>query len=81
MTPMATGHDAAATHDAHDAHDDHGHGHADDHHDHGHGHDAHDDHGHADAGGWVLIPLLAGLVIGLVLAFVFGLDPDAVPLV
>ena len=40
-----------------------------------------DDHGHADAGGWVLIPLVAGAVIGLVLVAVFGIGADALPIV
>jgi hypothetical protein len=44
----------------HDAHDD-------------HGHDAHDHDDHGSGGdGWVLIPIAVGLVIGIVLAIVFG---------
>jgi len=77
---MATGHDAATTHDDHDHDHDHGddHGHVD----HGHGDDhGHDDDRHADAGGWVLIPLVAGAVIGLVLVAVFGIGADALPIV
>jgi hypothetical protein len=75
---MATGHDAATLHDDHDHGDDRGH----DDHDHDHGHDDHDGHGHvADAGGWVLIPLVAGVVVGLVLAVVFGIGADALPIV
>ncbi|WP_426573767.1 hypothetical protein [Aquihabitans sp. McL0605] len=64
------GDDVVAGHD----HDDHGHDAHDD-----HGHDAHDDHG---SGGdrWVLIPLLVGLVIGLILAAYFGLASGASPL-
>lgn len=91
---MATGHDPAITHDDHDR-EDHGHGsyalghgpddhaagsyalgHGPDDHDHGH-----DEHGHADAGGWVLIPLVVGAVIGVVLAVVFGIGADALPIV
>lgn len=62
---------------SHDVHDDHGHG--------AHGHDDHDDHGHGDghhgAGGdsWVLVPLLVGLVIGIVVLAVLGLDSGAAP--
>lgn len=58
---MASGHDS---HD-HDSHDDHGH---DD-----HGHDAHDDHG-SGGDAWVLAPLLVGLVIGLAIVIILGLD-------
>ena len=73
MSAMATGHDAASDHADHD----HGHGH-DDHDDHGHGHD---DHRHGDGSGWVLIPLAAGLVVGLVLAIVFGIGADALAII
>ena len=57
----------------HDAHDDHGHdahGHDD------HGHDAHDDHG---SGGdfWVVPPLVIGMIVGIVLVVIFGLDSGA----
>ena len=60
----------------HDAHDDHGHdahGH-DDHDDHGHG--GHDDHG---SGGdfWVVPPIAIGLIIGIILVVVFGLESGA----
>jgi hypothetical protein len=81
--PMATGHDAATIHDDRDHTDDHGHDdHDHGHDDHDHGHDDHDGHGHvADAGGWVLIPLVVGAVVGLVLAVVFGIGADALPIV
>jgi hypothetical protein len=61
--------------DAPEDHDDHGHD-AHGHDDHGHdGHDDHDDHGaHGEADDkWVLLPLIAGLVIGLAVALYFGL--------
>jgi hypothetical protein len=52
--------------------------------DHGHDDHGHDDHGHDDHGdhptespGWVLLPLLVGLVLGIVLIVVLGLQPDA----
>ncbi|MBX3283901.1 MAG: hypothetical protein R2746_13170 [Acidimicrobiales bacterium] len=62
----------------HDAHDDHGHD-AHGHDDHGHG--GHDDHGHdhpeptGDA--WVVPPIAIGLVIGIVLVVIFGLESGA----
>ncbi|MFN8018053.1 MAG: hypothetical protein U0P45_08005 [Acidimicrobiales bacterium] len=58
------------SHDDHDhGHDDHGH----DDHDHGHGHDDHhDDHG-SGGDAWVLIPIIAGLVIGLIVVIALGL--------
>ncbi|NLV54350.1 MAG: hypothetical protein GXY13_01925 [Acidimicrobiales bacterium] len=45
----------------------------------------HDDHGHDDGHGdedprWVLVPLLVGLVIGIVLIAVLGVQSDAAPL-
>jgi hypothetical protein len=50
------------------------------------GHDAHDDHGH-DAHGhddhgsggdfWVVPPLVIGLIIGIVLVVLFGLESGA----
>ena len=46
----------------------------------------HDDHGHDDHGdhpvesaGWVLVPLAVGLVVGLVLVALLGLESGAVP--
>ncbi len=41
----------------------------------------HDDHGDhpAEDPRWVLVPLLAGLVLGIVLVVVLGLDADALP--
>jgi hypothetical protein len=60
----------AAGHDAHDSH-----GHDD------HGHDAHDDHGHDSHGSggdfWVVPPLVIGLIIGLIIVVVFGLQSGA----
>lgn len=59
--------------------DDRDHGHDD------HGHDGHDDHddGHddhpADDPRWVLASLAVGLVVGVLLVAVLGLDPDAAP--
>lgn len=56
----------------------------DDHLDHGVG-GGHDSHGHdehpAEGDGWVLVPLVAGLVIGLILAVVFGLASGAASVV
>lgn len=58
--------------DAHAGEDDHGHG---GHDDHGHGHD---DHGHGEPDdAWVLLPIAVGLVIGLVLAVIFGFGTHA----
>jgi len=42
-------------------------------------HDDHDDHGPAEDARWVLIPLLVGLVIGIILIAVFGLQSGAHP--
>jgi hypothetical protein len=53
------GYDAHEDHDAHGDHDD-------------HGHDDHGAHGEADDK-WVLVPLIAGLLIGLAVALYFGL--------
>ncbi len=57
----------------HDAHDDHGH---DDHGHDAHGHDDHDAHG---SGGdfWVVPPLVIGMIVGIVLVVVFGLESGA----
>ena len=60
---MATGHD-----------DDHGH---DDHGAHGHD-DHHDDHG-PTSNFWVVPPIVVGLIIGIVLIAIFGLDARALP--
>ena len=60
---MASGHDS---HD-HDSHDDHGHD------DHGHDAHGHDDHG-SGGDAWVLAPLVVGLVIGLAIVIILGLD-------
>ena len=50
------------------------------------GHDAHDDHGHDDHGHgepegdtWVLVPLVIGLVIGIIVVAVVGLGADVAP--
>jgi NADH-quinone oxidoreductase subunit L len=55
----------------HDAHDDHGHD--------AHGHDDHDDHDAHGSGGdfWVVPPLVIGLIVGIVLVVLFGLDSGA----
>ncbi len=60
----------------HDAHDDHGHD--------AHGHDDHDDHGHGGHDGhgsggdaWVVPPIVIGLVIGIILIALFGLESGA----
>ena len=52
--------------------DDHDHGHDD------HGHDDHDDHP-ADPGGWVLVSLAVGLVVGVLLVVLLGFASDAPP--
>jgi hypothetical protein len=40
-------------------------------------HDAHEAHGPAEDPRWVLLPLIIGLVIGIVVVAVFGLVPGA----
>lgn len=58
---------AATVPGVHDDHDDHD------------GHGDHDDHGDhpAESARWVLVPLGAGLVIGLIVAVLLGLDAGA----
>lgn len=67
---MASGHQAHDSHDSHDAH-----GHDDGHDDHGHDAHGHDDHG-SGGDAWVLLPLVVGLVIGLAIVAVLGIDSD-----
>lgn len=45
------------------------------------GHDAHDEHGHGAPEGdtWVLIPLVIGLVIGIIVVAAVGLGADVAP--
>ncbi|MCU1454683.1 MAG: hypothetical protein JWN46_2829 [Acidimicrobiales bacterium] len=71
---VAHGEDA---HAGHDGPDDHGHG--------AHGHDGHGlgGHGHDDdhvvaSDGWVLVPLGVGLVLGLLILILLGLNSSAV---
>ena len=53
---------------------DHGHDDHDDHDD----HDGHDDHP-ADPGGWVLLSLAVGLVVGVLLVVLLGFESGAPP--
>jgi len=52
--------------------DDHDHGHDD------HGHDDHDDHP-SESGGWVLVSLAVGLVVGVLLVVLLGFESGAAP--
>ena len=65
--------------------DEHGHGHDDHHDDHGHDDHGHDDH-HDDHGAhgpaddaWVLLPIVVGIILGVILIVVLGLGTDASP--